>query len=207
MRKTITAAAAIVICIAGTTAGTKELTKHAFINFDESGNMILSGPFNLIVPMPEVEGARKGGPEHSILRIPGEYLKTSRAGYFVDDRFVAVQVETTNAPRGTLTNENLPIMEVAGRDFRVRTLCIDISQEELDADDDSIFEFIEDRNVQIVPAVNVMQLFANNDDGTAEGIVMYVRNVSGGCESLTAEFEAEFKAAFERFIQSIIDAN
>ena len=169
--------------------------------------MVLSGPFNVVVPMPEVEGARKGGPEHSILRIPGEYLKISRAGYFVDNRFVVVQVETTNAPKGTLTNEHLPLVELAGREFRVRTLCADISQEELDADDDSIYEFIEDQNVQIVPAVNVMQLFANNEEGTAEGIVMYVHNVPGGCESLTPEFEAEFKAAFERFIQSIIDAN
>ena len=205
MKKTIITLAAIVICFAGTTAGTTEITKHAFINFDDTGNMILVGPFNVIIPMPE--GARKAGPEHSILRIPGEYLKTSRAGYFADDQFVVVQVETTNAPRGRLTNENLPIMELSGRDFRVRTLCVDISQEELDADDESIYEFIEDQNVQIVPAVNVMQLFANNDEGTAEGIIMYVRNVPGGCESLTAEFEAEFKAAFERFIQSIIDAN
>ena len=205
MRKTVIAAAAIVICIAGTTAGAAESTKHAFVDFDDSGNMVLTGPFNVTIPMPE--GARKGGPDHSIVRFPGEYLKISKAGYFADDQFVVVQVETTNASRGTLTNENLPIMELAGREFRVRTLCVDISQEDLDADDEPIYEFIEDQNVQIVPAVNAMQLFANNDEGTAEGIILYIRNVPGGCESLTPEFEAEFKATFERFIQSIIDAN
>ncbi len=205
MKKSITAAAAILICITGTTAGAAEPIKHAFININENGNMVLSGPFNIIVPMPE--GARIGGPEHSITRIPGEYLKTSRAGYFADDQFVVVQVETTNDAKGTLTNEHLPLVELAGREFRVRDLCVDISQEELDADDESIYEFIEDQNVQIVPAVNVMQLFATNDAGTAVGIIMYVRNVPGGCESLTPDFETEFKAAFERFIQSIIDAN
>ncbi len=201
MKKIITTAAAIVFCIASATA----TAGHAYIDFDDSGNMVLSGPFNLIIPIPE--GARKGGPEHSSLSFLGENLKISKAGYFADDQFVVVQVETTNAGQGTLTNENLPTMELAGREYRVRTLCVDISQEQLDADDEPIFEFIEDQNVQIVPAVNAMQLFANNEDGTAEGIVLYIRNVPGGCESMTPEFEAEFKARFERFIQSIDDAN
>ena len=201
MKKIITTAAAIVICIAGPTAS----AGHAYVDFDDSGNMVLSGPFNLIIPRPE--GARKGGPEHSSMSFLGEDLKISKAGYFADDQFVVVQVETTNAGQGTLTNENLPAIELAGREYRARTLCVDISQEDLDADDEPIYEFIEDQNVQIVPAVNAIQLFANNDDGTAEGIVLYIRNVPGGCESMTPEFEAEFKARFERFIQSIDDAN
>jgi hypothetical protein len=167
--------------------------------------MVISGPFNLTIPRPE--GARKGGPEHSSMSFLGENLKISKAGYFADDQFVVVQIETTNAGQGTLTNENLPMMELAGREYRVRTLCVDISQEQLDADDEPIFEFIEDQNVQIVPAANAMQLFASNEDGTAEGIILYIRNVPGGCESMTSEFEAEFKARFERFIQSIDDAN
>jgi len=202
MKKTITTTAAIIVFIATTPAAFAE---HAYVDFDDSGNMVLTGPFNVVIPMPE--GARKGGPEHSKLNFLGENLKISKAGYFADDQFVVVQVETTNAAKGTLTNENLPTMELAGREFRVRTLCVDISQEELDADDEPIYEFIEDQNVQIVPAVNAMQLFANNDDGTAEGIVLYIRNVPGGCESMTPKFEAEFKGAFERFIESIGDAN
>ncbi len=201
MKKIITTAAAIVFCIASATAS----AGHAYIDFDDSGNMVISGPFNLIIPRPE--GARKGGPEHSSMSFLGENLNISKAGYFADDQFVVVQIETTNAGQGTLTNENLPTMELAGREYRVRTLCADISQEQLDADDEPIFEFIEDQNVQIVPAANAMQLFANNEDGTAEGIILYIRNVPGGCESMTSEFEAEFKARFERFIQSIDDAN
>jgi hypothetical protein len=137
----------------------------------------------------------------------GEDLKVSMAGYFADDQLVIVQVETTNAPAGTLSNENLPIIELAGREFRARTTCVDISQEELDADDDPLFEFVEQYAVQIVPAVQALQLFVTADDGTAEGVILYVRNVPGGCGALTPEFEAEFKGAFERFIESIRSAN
>jgi hypothetical protein len=61
--------------------------------------------------------------------------------------------------------------------------------------------------VQIVPAVNAMHLSVVNDDGTAEGIILYMRNVPGGCAAMSGEFEAEFKGAFERFIESIRSAN
>ncbi len=54
-----------------------------------------------------------------------------------------VQIEPTNAPKGTLTNNTLPVYELAGQEFRARTICMDISQQELDADDDPLFEFIE----------------------------------------------------------------
>jgi hypothetical protein len=118
-----------------------------------------------------------------------------------------VQVETTNAPAGTLTNENLPAYKIGDRDFRARTLCIDISQEELDADDAPLFEYIESYNVQIVPAVNAVQLSVTSDDGTAEGNIIFMRNVPGGCDAMTPEFEAKFEADFGRFIQSIQDRN
>ena len=178
---------------------------HAYIDYDADGNMVLSGPFDAIIPKPE--GARTGGPEHSTLSFMGEDLKVSMAGYFADDQLVIVQVETTNAAKGTLTNKNLPIYELAGREFRARTVCIDISQEELDADDDALFEFVEKQDVQIVPGVQAVQLFVTTDDGTGEGVILYVRNVPGGCGELTPEFEAEFHATFERFIESIRSAN
>ena len=178
---------------------------HAYIDYDAEGNMVLSGPFDTIIPKPE--GARIGGPENSTLSFMGEDLKISMAGYFADDQFVIVQVETTNAAAGTLTNKNLPIYELAGREFRGRTTCVEINQEELDADDDPLFEFVERQNVQIVPGVQAVQLFVTTDDGTGEGVILYVRNVPDGCGELTAEFEAEFHAAFERFIESIRAAN
>ena len=178
---------------------------HAYINFDENGNMVISGPFDAIIPKPE--GARIAGPEHSSPSFLNEDLKVSKAGYFADDQFVMVQIETTNAAPGTLTNKNLPIYELAGEEFRARTDCLDISQEELNADDDPLFEFIESENVQIVPAVQAIQLIVATDDGTGEGIILFMRNVPGGCGALSPDSKAELHAAFERFVESIRDAN
>jgi hypothetical protein len=196
----MTAAAALSCCIA-----TVAFAEHAYIDYDADENMVISGPFNAIIPKPE--GARIGGPEHSKATFMGEDLKISKAGYFGDDQFVVVQVETTNAPAGTLTNKNLLAYEIAGEVFRARKLCVDISQDELNEADDPLFEFIELQMVQIVPAVQSLQLFVTTEDGTGEGIILYVRNVPGGCDALTPEFEAEFNAAFERFVESIQNAN
>ena len=98
-------------------------------------------------------------------------------------------------------------IEIAGQEFRARDSCIDISQEELDTDDDQLLEFIEDQNVQIVPAMQAVQLVVVNEDGTAEGTILFMRNVPGGCEAMTPEFKAKFDADFERFIASIRAAN
>jgi hypothetical protein len=181
------------------------LADHSYIDFDADGNMVISGPFDVTIPKPA--GARLGGPEHTTPSFMSEELKVSRAGFFGDHQFVMVDVETTNASAGTLTNKNLPVYELAGQDFRARTVCLDISQAELDADDDPIFEFIESQSVQIVPAVNVLQLFVSNDDGTAEAKILFMRNLPGSCDAMTADFEAEFKAAFERFVEAVQKAN
>jgi len=181
------------------------LADHVYISFDNNKNMVISGPFDAIIPKPE--GARVGGPEHSTPSFLDEDLKVSKAGYFADDQFVMVQIETTNAGPGTLTNMNMPVYELAGEEFRARTACLDISQEDLDTDDDPMFEFIEDQNVQIVPAVQAVQLSVVTDDGTGEGTILYMRNVPGGCGSVSPDFKSEFDGAFERFIQSIRNAN
>jgi hypothetical protein len=131
----------------------------------------------------------------------------STAGYFAENQFVTVQVETTSGGAGTLTDKNYPVVEISGEEFRAREACIDISQEELDADDDPMFEFIEDQKVQIVPAMQAVQLVVINDDGTAQGTILFMRNVPGGCEVMSPEFKAEFDAAFERFIESVRAAN
>jgi len=178
---------------------------QGYISFDSDENMVISGPFDATIPKPE--GARIGGPEHSTPSFMDEELKVSKAGYFADDQFVMVQIETTNAGPGALTNKNLPVYELAGEEFRARTACLDISQEELDMDDDDLFEFIEGQNVQIVPAVQAVQLFVVTDDGTGEGTILYMRNVPGGCDSVSAEFKSDFDGAFERFIESIRSAN
>ncbi len=201
MKKMTMMGAAVLICFIASAA----FADHAYIKFDAKGNMLISGPFNVIIPKPD--GARNGGPEHTTPSFLNEELKLSKAGYFADDQYVVVKVETTNAPAGKLTNKNLPVYEVAGQEFRARTGCVEISQEQLDTDNDPLFEFIEDQNVQIVPGVQAVQLFVTSDDGTGEGIILYMRNVPGGCVTISPEFESEFKGAFERFIESIRDAN
>lgn len=181
------------------------MADHGYIDLDDEENMVLTGPFNAVIPKPE--GARTGAPEHSSETFLDEELKISKAGYFADDRFVMVQVETTNGAPGTMSTENLPVYQIAGEEFRARTLCLEISQEELDSDGDPLFEFIETQNVQIVPAVHAVQLMVTTDDGKGQGTILYMRNVSGGCESVTEEFEKEFHGAFELFVESIRGAN
>jgi hypothetical protein len=194
-------AAAALSCFLASAA----LADHSYIDFDADGNMVLSGPFDLTIPKPA--GARLGGPEHTTPSFMSEDLKVSRAGFFGDNQFVMVEIETTNAAAGTLTNKNLPVYELAGEEYRGRSVCLDISQEELDADDDPIFEFIEGQSVQIVPAVNVLQLFVTSEDGTGEAKILFIRNVPDGCGAMTADFEADFKAAFERFVEAVRKAN
>jgi len=98
-------------------------------------------------------------------------------------------------------------MQLAGEEFRARKECVDISQEQLNADDDPLFEFVERYSVQIVPAVMAMQLLAVDTSGSALGTVLFMRNVPGGCESMTPEFENKFTGDFERFIESVRAAN
>lgn len=177
----------------------------AYIELNENGDMVVSGPFNLTIPKPV--GARVGEPEHASPSFLNESLEISKAGFFGADQFVVVQVETTSAPAGTLSEQNMPLMTLAGEEFRARKACIDISQEELDRDDDPLFEYIEDYNVQIVPAVLAMQLMAVDSSGTAQATVLFLRNVPGRCQSLTEEFESDFIQDFERFIELVRAAN
>ena len=79
MKKMTMMAAAILICAVSAAA----LADHAYIEFDAVENMVLSGPFDTIIPKPE--GARIGGPEHSTPSFLSEDLKVSKAGFFADD--------------------------------------------------------------------------------------------------------------------------
>ncbi len=203
MKKITVTALTVLISLAAPAA----FAGHAYIHYDADDNMVISGPFDAVIPKPPHARTRIGAPEHSTERFLAEHLKISKAGYFADDQFVMVQVETTNAAVGTLTNKTLPVYKIGDRDFRAREICIDISQDELDADDDPLFEYVESYNVQIVPAVQAVQLVVTTDDGTGEGTIVYMRNAPGGCDALTPEFKAEFDAAFGRFIESIQTVN
>lgn len=184
---------------------TSAFAEDGYIKFDDNKNMVISGPFNAIIPKPD--NAKIGGPENSKASFMDEDLEVSKAGYFGDDEMVIVQIETTNAAAGTLTNEYLPIHVIGGQEFRARTVCVDISQEDLDSDDDPFFEFIEGQNVQIVPAVQAMQLTVITDDGTGEGSILYLRNVPGGCATVSDEYVTEFENRFGKFLETIQAAN
>jgi len=201
VKRTISKVAAFLFLFSVTAAN----AGHEYIDFDSNGNMVIAGPFNAIIPVPG--DARIGKPKHTTESFLAEDLKVSKAGYFADDQFVIVQVETTNAAPGTLSSENLPIYKIGDRDFRARTQCIDISQEELDADDNALMEYVEDYNVQIVPAVRAVQLFVTTEDGTGQGTILYMRNLPGGCNAMTPEFAGEFKDDFDRFIETIQSRN
>jgi hypothetical protein len=99
------------------------------------------------------------------------------------------------------------LIELAGREYFARKVCADISQERLDRDDDPLFEFIDDYNVEIVPAVMVMHLDSVDETGTALGQVLFVRHVPEGCAAMTQEFEEDFVSDFERFVESVRAAN
>lgn len=196
-----TALGGLILCISSTV-----LAGHSFIEFDGAGNMVISGPFDATLPKPG-PAAMMAGPEHSTPSFLDEQLKVSKAGYYGMDQFVVVQIEQTDAGAGSLTHANLPIIQLAGQTFRARERCLDISQEQLDADDDALFEFTEQMNVQIVPAVQAMQLFFVNDEGTAEAVILFMRNVSGGCDSMSDDFKATFKSDFEGWVEAIQAAN
>jgi hypothetical protein len=181
-----------------------ETVDHAYLEFDSRDRLIVSGPFNVRIPKPK--GARAAGPVHSNPRFLREQLRLSKAGYFVDDRFVVVEVETTDAGAGTLSYAHLPTIELAGQAFHTRTACVAISQAELDAGDDPLLEFVEAQGFDLQPAVYARQLLITTDDGSGEGIILYARRVND-CGDVTVEFEQEFDGQFERFIKSIRDAN
>jgi hypothetical protein len=177
---------------------------HAYLEFDKRDRLVVSGPFSVIIPKPE--GSRPAGPVHSNPRFMREQLRLSKAGYFVDDRFVVVEVETTDAGPGTLSYASLPTIELAGQEFHTRSACVEIDQAELDAGDDPLLEFVQAQGFVLQPAIYARQLMITTDDGGGEGIILYARRV-GDCGEVSADFAAEFDAQFERFIASIREAN
>lgn len=193
--------AGLILCI-----GSSAMAGHSFIEFDDAGDMVISGPFSVTIPKPKA-ATGSHGPEHSTPSFLDGSLKISKAAYSAADQLVVVQIEETAGGVGTLTTKHLPVIALAGEDFYGREACVDISQQELDADDDPLFEFIEQMNVQIVPAVMSMQLMFISDDATTSGMILFLRNVPDGCDSMSDDFGAKFKSDFERFIESIRAAN
>ncbi len=67
-------ASAVLICLVAPAA----FADHAYINYDADENMVISGPFDAVIPKPP--NARIGAPEHSTERFLAEHLKISKPG-------------------------------------------------------------------------------------------------------------------------------
>jgi hypothetical protein len=178
---------------------------HAYLAFDDDNQLIMSGPFSVTIPVPG--GARAGEPAHDTEHLMGETLLTSRAGYFNDDQFLVIEVETTDAPTGTIDYGRLPIIEMAGSEYHSRVFCFSISEVELQQDDkEPVVEFILNNDFDITPAVYARQLLISTDDGTGETSVLYGQRVAS-CDAVTPELESDFDLRFEKFVKSVREAN
>ena len=178
---------------------------EGYLMFNDKGQLVVSGPFNVIIPAPPE--SRPAGPIHANPQFLDESLHVSRAGFFRDDEFVVIEVETTDAPAGTLSYEGrLPTIELGGVTFYTRALCIEFTQEEVDAGNDPLRDFVKSQNIRLVPGVYARQLFVTTQDGTGEGVILYAQSLDS-CELATDEFASEFDQRFERFIESVERVN
>jgi hypothetical protein len=177
---------------------------HQYLALTEDGDLLASGPFDLRIPTPE--GARIAKPRHTRTTFGMERIRTSRAAFVKDDRILIIEVETTDAPAGTISYEGMPLVKMAGLELPSRSDCLEISQAQLDVGDEPLFSLMKRAGFDPTPAMYARQLFLVNDDGTGEGIALYAKRV-GSCAEVTAEFMEIFDAQFERFVQSVRDAN
>ena len=200
MKKRILCATAALFCMIAFTAAADQ----SYIGFDAEGNMLISGPFNAIVPRPD--GMSFDGPVNYRPSILDEELTVSIAGYYADDLLLIAQVETTDTALGTVSKQNLPTVEIAGREHKARKFCLNFSQDEMENSGDPLIEFIARQNVQVIPAMIVWQLLDISEDGTGSGQLLLMRHLPDGCDAMTSEFKVDFDNEFEQLLASIFDA-
>jgi hypothetical protein len=177
---------------------------HAYMSLDDDGDLVASGPFNLVIPRPP--NAETITPRNSHTSFGLERLRTSRAGYFDDYRVMIIEVETTDGAPGTIDYSGMPMVEMAGLTLPSRRGCLYISDEELDADDEPLLELMQQINFDPKPAMYGRQVFLVAEDGKAEGIALYARRVDN-CDTISDAEMQDFDAQFERFIKTIRAAN
>lgn len=177
---------------------------HQYLTLDIDGSLLVTGPFNLVIPMPPPATPAKTQHTHSSFGM--ENLKTSRGGYYDEDRILIIEVETTDAPAGTITYEGMAMVEMAGLELPSRSGCVEITQEQIDAGDEPLLVFAKKNGWDPTPAVYARQIFLVNDDGTGEGITLFAKRVNS-CAKADEAFIAEFDSQFERFVTSVRAAN
>ena len=179
------------------------LAEHEHLRIDGE-NLIVSGPFDLIIPRPP--GANFSNIQNSHTNFGMEKLQTSRGGFYLDDRIMIIEVETTDAPAGTISYEGMPTVEFAGLMLPSRAACFPVSEEQVDADDEPLLEFMQQIGFDPRPGMYGRQLLLANKDGTGEGVALYAKRIES-CENITNEQIAAFDAQFEQFVQRVKDVN
>ena len=179
------------------------LAEHQYLTIDGE-NLLVSGPFELTIPRPP--GAKFANVQNSHTRFGMENLATSRGGFFVDDRILIIEVETTDAPAGTISYEGMPVVELAGLRLPSRSACLPLNKEQLEADDEPLIEFMNRIGFDPTPGMYGRQLLLTSKDGTGEVDALFAKRVKN-CDEISEEEMAEFNAQFERFAQRVRDAN
>lgn len=177
---------------------------HQYLTLDIDGSLLVSGPFDLVIPMPPQATPNKTEHTHSTFR--RENLRTSRGGYHDEDRILIIEVETTDAAPGTINYEGMPTVEMAGLELPSRSGCVQISQEQIDAGDEPLLVFAHKNGFDPTPAVYARQIFLVNEQGTGEGITLFAKRVSS-CDNVDEALITEFESQFERFVKSVRAAN
>ncbi|UCG71773.1 MAG: hypothetical protein JSV45_10950 [Chromatiales bacterium] len=183
---------------------TAAFADHQYLTLDIDGSLLVTGPFNLVIPMPPPATPAKT--EHTHDTFGMENLKTSRGGYYDEDRILIIEVETTDAAPGTINYEGMAMVEMAGLELPSRSGCVEISQEQIDAGDEPLLVFAQKNGWDPTPAVYARQIFLVNDDGTGEGVTLFAKRVNG-CAEADEAFIVEFDSQFERFVKSVRAAN
>lgn len=180
------------------------LADHQYLTLDIDGSLLVTGPFNLVIPMPPPATPAKTEHTHSSFGM--ENLRTSRGGYYDADRILIIEVETTDAPPGTLSYEGMPVVDMAGLELPSRSGCVEITQEQIDAGDEPLLVFADRNGFDPTPAVYARQLFLLNANGTGEGITLFAKRVNS-CAEVDEAFMTGFDSQFARFVKSVRAAN
>lgn len=177
---------------------------HQYLTLDIDGSLLVTGPFNLVIPMPPPATPAKTEHTHSSFGM--ENLKTSRGGYYDEDRILIIEVETTDAAAGTISYEGMPVVAMANLELPSRSGCVEITEEQIAAGDEPLLVFAERNGWDPTPAVYARQIFLVNEDGTGEGVTLFAKRVNS-CAEADEAFIAEFDSQFGRFLNSVRAAN
>jgi hypothetical protein len=177
---------------------------HAYLEFDQNGNLVASGPFDAIIPAPE--GFQRAEPLHTSPQFMGETLQMTKAGFHNDDFFILLLIETTDAGAGTLSYDHMPTINFAGRDFHTQVGCLAITEQVIESNDVPTIEYIEHQGFNLLPAIYARQLLIQSEDGSGEAAILFAEQIES-CDQVSEAYKTRFDQQFEKFIAEVRRAN